>query len=40
MAEADRASLRNPQRIDVESDDDIRRWAKELGVSRVALIVG
>jgi hypothetical protein len=35
MAEADRASL---QRIDIDNDDDIRRWAKELGVTGMALI--
>jgi predicted ArsR family transcriptional regulator len=32
MAEADN------QRIDPNNDDDIRRWAKELGVENVAII--
>jgi hypothetical protein len=26
------------ERIDADNDDDIRRWAQELGVSNVAII--
>jgi hypothetical protein len=29
---------RNVERIDAENDDEIRRWAKELGVTNVAVL--
>jgi hypothetical protein len=38
MAEAEGEGMRKAQHIDIDSDEDIRRWAKELGVTRVALI--
>jgi hypothetical protein len=31
-------SAREPNRIDVDNDDEIRWWAKELGVSGVAIL--
>ena len=31
-------SARDPNRIDADNDDEIRRWAKVLGVTGVALL--
>ncbi|HEY0336128.1 MAG TPA: DUF3606 domain-containing protein [Burkholderiales bacterium] len=31
-------SAREPNRIDLDNDDEIRWWAKELGVSGVAIL--
>jgi hypothetical protein len=37
MAQQTGADTRD-ERIDAENDDDIRRWANELGVTNVAII--
>jgi hypothetical protein len=38
MADQPLTGSRNEQTIDAASDEEIRRWAKELGVTNVAIL--
>ncbi|HYC49217.1 MAG TPA: DUF3606 domain-containing protein [Burkholderiales bacterium] len=38
MADNEFSGSRESQRIDIDDDASIRRWAKELGVTRVQII--